>query len=256
MRVFFKTVTMATVLITLLGAYSTSGQASGETICQRVDKLLALGENRQAWDILQENTGNSEDREEILWRMARTRYEMGRLAESEENALGFFQEAEQFARAAIHEAPEKSDGYKWLAIALGGQAKYTDTETQVRQSREIKENIEKAIALAPGDDITYLVLSRWHYKISDLGTLSRAFANIIYGGLPEASLDEAEKLLLHAIKLHDRIAHRYNLARVYDRMGRREDVRKQYQQALLLPVTFPEEAEEQAKAQKRLQNWH
>ncbi len=255
MKVFCKIATLATILLALQGLGSSSCQASCETICQRVDQLLALGENQQAWDLLQENTENSEDQEELLWRMARTRYEMGRLADPEEKALELFQEAEQFARAAMHAAPEKSDGYKWLAIALGGQAKYTDTETQVRQSREIKDNIEKAIALAPDDDIAYLVLSRWHYKISDLSFFARTFANIVYGGLPEASLDEAEKLLLHAIELHDRIAHRYNLAKVYDRMDRREDAEVQYGRAVLLSVTFPEEAEELEKANIKLQKW-
>jgi hypothetical protein len=149
-------------------------------------------------------------------------------------------------------APDESDGYKWLAIALGAQAKYTDTETQVKQSREIKESIEKAITLAPEDDISYLVLSRWHYKISGLSFFARTFAKMIYGGLPEASLKDAEKLLWKAIGLHDRIAHRYNLAKVYDRMDRQEDYKLQLQQTILLPVTFPEEAEELEKAHKKL----
>ena len=96
---------------------------------------------------------------------------------------------------------------------------------------------------------------RWHYKISELSFLARTFANIIYGGLPDGSLDEAKKLLLLAIELHDRIAHRYNLARVYERMDLREYAKHQYQKVLILPVTFPEEAEEQEKAPKKLQEW-
>jgi hypothetical protein len=35
-------------------------------------------------------------------------------------------------------------------------------------------------------------------------------------------------------------------------MERREDAKLQYQKALLLPVTFPEEAKEQEKARSRL----
>ena len=142
-----------------------------------------------------------------------------------------------------------------MAITLGAQAKETDTKAQVRLSREVKENIEKAITIAPDDDIAYLVLSRWHYKISALGLFARTFASIVYGGLPEASLDEAEKLLWRAIGLHDRVAHRYNLAKVYERMNRREDAKLQLQQALLLPVTFPEEVGEQEKSRIKLQNW-
>jgi len=130
-----------------------------------------------------------------------------------------------------------------------------DVQAQIRLSREVKESIEKAIALAPDDDIAYLVLSRWHYKVSALGIVARTYASIVYGGLPEASLGEAEKLLLHAIALSDRIAHRYNLAKVYERMDRREDAKAQLQMALLLPVTFPEEAEAQAKSRDKLQAW-
>jgi len=257
MRIRYQTSLLAFILFAFLSINTTSCLASEEIAYQRVDELLLQGENQQAWEILQ---GLSEktvgpDRVEISWRMARTQYEMGRLEAADKKSLTYFQDAEKYAREAIAEAPDKSDGYKWLAIALGAQAKYSDTETQIRQSREIKVNIEKAIILEPGDDLSYLVLSRWHYKVSSLGFFSRAFANIVYGGLPEASLKEAEKLLLKAIGLRDRIAHRYNLAKVYDRMDHREDVKKQYQKAILLPVTFPEEAEELDKARNKLKKW-
>jgi len=244
---------MAVIFSIFLVVSSTTCLASGETIYQRIDELMTRGETQQAFELLHGLPGNG-NRIDILWRMAWTEYEMGRLAESGDKALVYFQDAEKHARAAIAEAPDQSDGYKWLAIALGAQAKYTDTETRVRQSREIKQSIETAIRLAPDDDIAYLVLSRWHYKISELSVLARTFANIIYGELPNASLDEAEKLLLKAIGLHDRISHRYNLAKIYDRMDRREDANVQYDRALLLPVTFPEEAEELVKAREKLQN--
>jgi tetratricopeptide (TPR) repeat protein len=254
MTILHPKVCLATVVVLLLAGLACPCLAS-EVHASQVDELLARGENRLAWELLQKFPDSGAGSKEKLWREARTRYEMGRLAESEEQALAFFQEAENYARAAIAAGPDQGDGYKWLAIALGAQSKFLDIETQVRQSREIKESIQKAITLAPDDDIAYLVLSRWHYKISSLGFLARAFANIVYGGLPEASLDEAEKLLLRAIELHDRIAHRYNLARVYEQKDDRDRAVRQYRQTLLLPVTFPEEAEEQVKAQKKLLKW-
>lgn len=255
MKVYIRIGILSVFFLALLSASSLSCLASAEAVYQRVDELLSLGENQQAWELLEGLPESGASHDELLWRKARTQYEMGRLVESEDRALSFFQAAEKYARAAVRAAPGKSDGYKWLAIALGAEAKYTDTETQIRQSREIKESIEQAIALAPDDDIAYLVLSRWHYKISALGFFARTFAKIVYGGLPEASIKEAEKLLLQAIGLHDRIAHRYNLAKVYERMDRREEAKLQYQQALLLAVTFPEEAEEQEKARRRVLNW-
>ena len=82
--------------------------------------------------------------------------------------------------------------------------------------------------------------------------MARAFAKIIYGGVPKASLAETEELLLKTITMYDRSSHRYNLAKVYNRMERSEDAEIQLQKALLLPVTFPEEAEEQEKPIKKL----
>ena len=239
---------------------------AGKVLCQEieeaasalheVDTLLNQGDNQQAWQILLELPAAGQgDSGEKLWRMARAQYEMGRIEEPERPPLNFFRRAEGYARAAIAEEPEQAAGYKWLAITLGAQAKEVDTKTQIQLSREIKENIDKAIALDPDDDIAYLVLSRWHYKISGLGFLARTFVNIVYGGLPEASLEEAEELLWQAIGLHDRVAHRYNLAKVYDRMGRREAAVAQLQLALLLPATFPEEVEELDKAREKLQKW-
>jgi len=251
MKIQHKSGILAILLMAFLYVGDASSMACQESVFLNVDELLTKGENMQAWDILHGLSAQETD-SEILWRMARTQYEMGRLTETDKQALGYFQEAEKYARAAMTAAPDESDGYKWLAIALGAQAKYTDTETQVKQSREIKESIEKAITLAPEDDISYLVLSRWHYKISGLSFFARTFAKMIYGGLPDASLKEAEKLLWKAIGLHDRIAHRYNLAKVYDRMDRQEDYKLQLQQTILLPVTFPEEAEELEKAHKKL----
>lgn len=254
MRIRFLTIT-ATLLFVILPFLTLAGGPDPEydnfsAKLVKIDELLFQGENQLALQMLMELPADDPDSAEALWRLARVHYEMGRLAE--ERPLELFKQSEDYARAAISEAPGNSEGYKWLAIALGAQAKYSDTKTQVRQSREIKESIEEAITLNPEDDISYLVLSRWHYKVSGLGKLARTFARIVYGGIPEASLDEAEDLLLQAIALHDRISHRYNLAKVYNRMGRDADAKVELQNALRLPLTFPEEAEELEKTREKL----
>jgi tetratricopeptide (TPR) repeat protein len=219
-----------------------------------IDELLIQNETQQAWEILEKTPEGDLTPDDRLWQMARVQYEMGRGAKKKE-ALAIFQKAEKYARAAIKENADNAEGYKWLAVTLGAQAKFSDTKAQVRISRRVKENIEKAIVLDPDDDISYLILSRWHYKNSALGGIARSFVKVLYGGLPKASIGESEKLLLQAIKLHDRIAHRYNLAKVYARMERMEDAKAQLKMALLLPVTFPEETKEKRKAGEKLQKW-
>lgn len=220
-----------------------------------IDELLIQNETLQAWGILEKISVGDLAPDDRLWQMARVQYEMGRGADKDKDALAFFQKAAKYARAATKENADNAEGYKWLAVTLGAQAKFNETKAQIRISKRVKGNIEKAIALAPEDDISYLILARWHYKNSALGGVARGFAKVIYGGLPKASIDDAEKFLLKAIELHDRIAHRYNLAKVYERMEKREEAKAQLELALLLPVTFPEETKEKRRAKKKLLNW-
>jgi tetratricopeptide (TPR) repeat protein len=255
MRNHHRTGFLIFLLLILLTANNVLAQDNEETVNAliTIDELLIQNETQQAWEILEKIPEGDLTPDDRLWQMARVQYEMGRAAKKE--ALSFFQQAAKYAREAITEDADNAEGYKWLAVTLGAQAKFSDTKAQVRISRRVKNNIEKAIALAPDDDISYLILSRWHYKNSALGGAARGFAKIIYGGLPKASIKEAEKLLLQAIKLHDRIAHRYNLAKVYERMEKKEDAKAQLELAVLLPITFPEETKEKRRAEKKLQDW-
>ena len=257
MKTLFRAVTVA--LIVGFWALPSAGEPINQEVAEatraleEVDELLNQGENEQAWKILQALPEDDSRSAENLWRMARTLYEIGQVSDQKNAKL--FKSAEKYARAAIKDDPNNSESYKWLAIAIGAQSKYSGAKEQVRQSGEIKKYIEKAIELNPDDDISYLVLSRWHYKVSALGGVARTFAKVVYGGVPKASLKKAEELLLQAIEIHDRVAHRYNLAKIYNRMDREAEMLEQYRRALLLPVTFPEELKEKDKARKKLKNW-
>ncbi len=220
--------------------------------------LSSLAGTPAAWGVIQPasyrvTTGKAQ--EIPLWRKAYDQYELGRTSSDPRNKSAHFRRAEAFAQQAIKTDPRNDEGYKWLAVALGAQAEDVNVREQIRLSRMVKENIEKALALDPDDDISLLVLSRWHYKVASLQPWTRAFVRFVYGGLPPASLEKAESLLLRAIAIKDRISHRYSLAKVYHAMGRREAALAQLRQALKLPVTFPEETEDLEKARKKLINW-
>jgi len=191
-----------------------------------------------------------------LWRKAFTEYGTGPdQTKMPGRRKAHLLRAEQFANQAITACPKDDEGYKWLAVTLGAQAEDASVKTQIRLSRLVKENIEKALTLDPADDISLLVLSRWHYKVASLQPWTRAFVRLVYGGLPAASMEKSENLLLRAIAIKDRIAHRYSLAKVYHQMGRKEAALKQLQLALALPVTFAEEADDREKARRKLSSW-
>ncbi len=190
-----------------------------------------------------------------LWQKASAQYERGRTSGNGREKATCFRQAEHYAQQAIAVDPQGDEGYKWLAIALGAQAEDAAVRDQIQLSRRVKENIEKALALDPHDDISLLVLSRWHYKVASLKPWTRGVVKLVYGGLPQASMEKAELLLLRAIAIRDRIVHRYSLAKVYYYMGRREAAVQQLRLALKLPVTIPEETEDLEKARRKLVSW-
>lgn len=186
---------------------------------------------------------------------ASVQYELGRTTSDVKERAEYFRRAEEFAQQAIKAEPQSDEGYKWLAIALGAQAEDVNVRAQIQLSRRVKENIEKALSLDPNDDISLLVLSRWHYKVASLQPWTRALVKLVYGGLPQASLEQAAELQLRAIAKKDRIAHRYSLAKIYYQMGRRDAALEQLRRAIALPVTFPEEADDLEKARRKLVKW-
>lgn len=186
---------------------------------------------------------------------AAVQYELGRTNSNARERADYFRRAEDFAQQAIKAEPQHDEGYKWLAIALGAQAEDVNVRTQIQLSRRVKEAIEKALSLDPNDDISLLVLSRWHYKVASLKPWTRAFVKLVYGGLPQASLEQAAELQLRAIAKKDRIAHRYSLAKIYYQMGRHDAALEQLRRAIALPVTFPEEADDLEKARRKLVRW-
>ena len=240
--------------IILFLALAVTGRNAGAEF-RLVDALLSRGEPRAALEQLQALETSAALKDEVLWRKARAHYELARISREDEGRSAHLNRAEYFARQAIAAAPQSDEGYKWLAIALGARAEHADVKTQIGLSRRIRENIEKALALDPDDDISQLVLSRWHYKVASLGFWSKTFVRLVYGGLPDASFARAEELLWQAIAEKDRLAHRYSLAKVYHRMGEREAALEQLRRALTLPVTFPEEAEDLEKARRKLKRW-
>ncbi len=141
-----------------------------------------------------------------------------------------------YAERAVALEPDKAVNVLSVAIARGRLATYSDTRTKVEFSRQIKADAERALALDPNYAWAHHVLARWHYEIASLGSMSRWFAKLIYGGLPNASFSEAESHLQRAIALEpENLIHRLELGFVYQAEGREDDARRQFERGLNMP---------------------
>jgi tetratricopeptide (TPR) repeat protein len=195
---------------------------------------------------------------EALWKASRSLVDNGDLVDPKEKGAEakqkkFFQDAEAYARKAVAANPDDTNGHFQLSAAMGKHALMLGKKQQIASSREIKAEIEKAIALDATNDGAYHALSRWHRKIAEIGGAKRAMASILYGSIPKGSIEEAETYMKKAVELKpDYINHRLELARTYVEMDKYDLAAVEFQQCLDLPESTSKDAMYKAEAKKEL----
>jgi tetratricopeptide (TPR) repeat protein len=188
---------------------------------------------------------------DALLRLARAHYDLGNAAEGEARDRHYAQSA-TWARRAADVAPERAASQLWVAIAVGKMALAHGGREKLELSREIHDAARRAVFLDPDEADALHVLARWHYEVKTLSWWERAGAEAL-GGLPDASLDEATRLLERAVALEPRaIRHRLLLARVHLRAGREGAARVQLDAVLALPGDQPDDPSRKARARELL----
>ena len=189
-----------------------------------------------------------------LWRSARIESEHGEDASGDARKR-LFAAAVGHAREAVHAAPDSALGHVWLAVALGRQALHEGPKTQLALSREIKAEVDRAIAIDPRIGRAWHVLALWNRKVASLNFMERAAANTVLGGVPKgASMENAVKDLERAIALEPGyVNHHLELGRTFVQMKRWPEARKELETAVSLPpVSNPRDAKYQAEARALL----
>lgn len=170
-----------------------------------------------------------------LWRLARlTNVEAG-VASGEAKRAGY-QEAEKYARTCIAADSTIAEGYTWLAVSLGNLAMFEGSKAKVGMCTEIKNALDRALALKPDDDIAYTILGSFYRALGNVSWIERQLANIFLGNLPDGGYPEAEAALKKAIALAPgTLRHRQELGMLYIDWGKDELARSVLQESLQLP---------------------
>jgi len=171
-----------------------------------------------------------------LWRLARVESEMAEDATGDERRE-LIAWAEQHARAAVRVAPDSALGHEWLAIVLGRKALKEGPKARLAMSREIKSEVERALALDPASARAYHVRALWNRKVASLNLVERLAANTVLGGVPKgASMENAVRDLTRAVEIEPWfVSHRLELGRTYLQLDRTDDARRELERAVSLP---------------------
>lgn len=129
----------------------------------------------------------------------------------------YIESAYAFAKRAYAADSMQADACYAMAMASG---RMTETETEKKKLvgyvRDTKAYADKALAINPDHARANYTLGRWHYEMANLSGIKKAAVKLLYGGLPEGSLEEAEKYMEKCRTLEPYFAPNYlGLAKAY-----------------------------------------
>jgi tetratricopeptide (TPR) repeat protein len=161
------------------------------------------------------------------------------------------EQALAYAQRAVTLDPNDPINVLSVAITEGKLATLGDNQAKVAAARSIKANAAQAISLDPEYAWGHHVLGRWHREVNELGGLARFFTKVLYGGLPEASLEDAVYHLERATALEPgNLNHHLELGLAYHAAGDHTRARTKLEQGLAMPSR--EKHDELAKQRARV----
>ena len=172
-------------------------------------------------------------------------------SDEEQRRLG--EQALDYSKRAVAANPEHAKSLLSVAICYGRLIRFQDTRMKVEYSRFVKEYADRALKLDPTDSYAWHVLGAWNYELAQMGPFSRAFVKVVYGGMPPASNEEAERLFRKAVTLApDRVSHHAELGRTLAALGKASEARIELNKALSLPNREKDDPESKQRAKATL----
>jgi tetratricopeptide (TPR) repeat protein len=248
------------LLLVGLGLPSMSAAQSGASNAPTADALSQIDSLRQAGafeealrqlDSLHAQHGAHAA---LLWRRSLTRVDVAKTVDEKDERTPLYEQALTDAEAALAADSASSDAHLAVAVAEGRLALDAGTRERVQRSRAVKEHADRAIELDSMLAGAYHVRGRWHREVDDLGFFERAIVKTVYGGLPDASFEQAVRDFQRALALEERAFHYLELGKTYEAMDRAEEARDAYQAALEVPNHDPFAPRYKEEARERLED--
>ena len=174
-------------------------------------------------------------------------------AKDRSQKLAFAKLSLEYARKAVHEAPNNAAAHVCLSIAYGKMTDFTDNKTKMEYSKIVKSEAEKAVELNPKNDMALLILARWNFDMATLNPILKAIAQTMYGQLPPASKDLAIDYFEKAIAAApEKIIHHAEYAQALEAMGKTKEARVEWLKVKQLKPTDAEDRRYVAEAEQKL----
>ncbi|MCZ7556368.1 MAG: hypothetical protein M5R41_08205 [Bacteroidia bacterium] len=191
---------LLSVLLILLSA--------GVLHAQSVEMLIARGDSAdKTLDLTSalrwyQNAERMEPRNaEVLWRLSKVTGAMAMRTRDEKRAETLFKRALGYAERAVGSDPNNSMAQVSLAISNGQLAVIAPASEKLELSKKIRDHSQRALELNGSNYLAMLVLGIWNREVATLSWFLKLTMKVVYGDVPEASLEESRRLLAKAVEL-------------------------------------------------------
>lgn len=231
----------------------TQGQSALE---QRADSLYETYEEKQALELYNQILQENPDDYEALWRSSFLYSRIGNRLEDEDDQEEYYNKGIDLAERALKIDSTDTQSNFVMAVAMGRKALISGARDRVAASRDIKKFADRALQYDSTHAGAWHVLGRWNFKIANLSWLERTAANTLFGGIPgDASNDKAAEYIKKAIELNDNsVLYYYDLAKIYEEMGREEQAVSACQRSQDVPNLTPDDEQIKQDCRELIEN--
>lgn len=224
------------LLLAIIGLASVLTARTAEELLEQAGTAEAALDSSRALEFYLQADRIKPDDALILQKIARQYSDLVVDQPTDEAKKTYAQTALDYALRAVALNPRDPVNVLSLAVCHGKLAVYSDTKTKIRYSRLVKEEVEQALLLDPSYAWAHHVLGRWHYEVASLGRTSRWLVRMLYGGLPEASYEQAISHLRRAVALEpEELNHHLELGFACAAAGKNTEALVHWRQGLKLP---------------------
>ncbi|XP_030604581.1 regulator of microtubule dynamics protein 2 [Archocentrus centrarchus] len=221
-------------------------------LIERIDRLHQGSESdkRESLNILLEEREEFGQNSTFLWRLVRAYCDIHDISSTVEEKKTHAETGKKVGEEAVSINPTCAESHQWYAIMCGIMAEYDTIQNKIKNGYVFKDHLDKAIELKPQDPLSYYLLGRWCYAVSQLSWIERKVASTLFGEPPVATVEDALKNFLKVEELHPAYS-KLNyvfLAKCYKDLGQWENAKKMCEAACSMSA----ESKEDEEAQKEL----
>lgn len=234
-----------------------------DDVLRDVDRLMDWARADEASETLDQFGGSSHP--EVLWRRGRILYlmseEMRSCTTAGDRARRGRLVREGFAalQLALEQDPDCGRAHQWMSVLRYSLAELEGTLARLKSVDHIREDMERAIQLLPGDDVPCTMLGMWFYEVSQLTWLERQVVQAAGQSVPKSdhALRQAVHWFHEAERLHPNSSclNQLMLGKALLAEDQPERARACIERAATMPATTSSNAKAQLDARQLLAGW-